>query len=192
SNDRLSPGTSNPSKKVRVATSTLATSSRKRAARRAGTSLPWTSSSYGSWARAAANDSTARQDVHSTSARPREASTSETSSRSAAAWNPSEDGGGIARGTYSSALRRKSNGDAATTVAGSTTPRFLAATSRLPAPARVAQHPPAPAPRPHSPPASTGPGSTSADRTTRAPWRPSSTHTARSPGAEEGVGVGVG
>ena len=75
-------GTSKPSKKVRVATSTLATSSRNRDASRAGTSSPWTSTSYGRWARAAANDSTARQEVQSTRARPWDASIRETSSRS--------------------------------------------------------------------------------------------------------------
>src|SRR5215207_10069229 len=157
--DRLSPGTSNPSKKVRVATSTLATSSRKRAARRAGTSSPWTSSSYGRWARAAANDSTARQEVHSTRARPWEVPIRETSSRSAAAWNPSEEGWGTAFGTYSRALARKSKGEAATTVAGSATPRARAATPRLPATARVAEQATVAGTRLHSTPSSTGPGS---------------------------------
>ena len=49
-----------------------------------------------------------------------------------------EEGLGTDRGTYSRALRRKSK-DEATTVAGSVTPRDLAATSRLPATARVAE-----------------------------------------------------
>jgi hypothetical protein len=173
-----------------VATSTLATSSRKRAARRAGTSSPWTSSSYGRWASAAANDSTARQEVQSTRARPREASTSETSSRSAAAWNPSEEGWGTALGTYSRALRRKSNGDAATTVAGSATPRVLAATARFPATARVAEQATVAGTRLHSIPSSTGPGSTRADRTTLVPPRPSSTHTARSDAGRRAGGPG--
>ncbi|HEV3495846.1 MAG TPA: hypothetical protein VHA34_05795, partial [Actinomycetes bacterium] len=137
-----------------MATSTLATSSRKRAARRAGTSSPWTRTSYGRWARAAANDSTARQEVHRTRARPREASTRETSSRSAVAWNPSEEGWGTPLGTYSRALRRKSNGEAATTVAGRATPRVRAATARLPATARVAEQATVAGTRLHSTPSS--------------------------------------